>query len=93
MTYAQPAPPVQQAEPGKTMGIIALVAVFFISLLGLILGLIAQSQSKAAGLPNTPAKVAVILGIIFLVLQIVGSVVGFLLFSHVLFGIDLGTGI
>ena len=80
MTYAQTAPPSQHAEPGKTMGVIALIAVFFISLLGLILGLIAQSQSKAAGISNTPAKVAVILGIVFLVLQIVGGIVGLLFF-------------
>lgn len=73
------APGVQQAPapaPGKTLGIVALIVVFFVSLVGLILGLVAQSQSKTAGIPNTPAKVAVILGIIFLALQIVGGVIG-----------------
>jgi preprotein translocase subunit SecG len=47
--------------PGKTLGIVALILTFFFTLLGLILGLVAQSQSKAAGVKNTPAKVAVVL--------------------------------
>ena len=80
LTMTQPAAPYAAPEPGKTLGIVALIAVFFISLLGLILGFVAQSQSKAAGVPNTPAKVAIILGIIFIVLQIVGGILGLLFF-------------
>jgi hypothetical protein len=67
----QPAGPV----PGKTMGIVALVVVFFFSLVGLILGYVARSQSKAAGVDNTPAKVAIILGWIFLALTIIGVII------------------
>lgn len=79
MSSAQTSPAYTQTEAGKTLGIIALVAVFFVSLLGLILGLVAQSQSRAAGVEkNTPARVAVILGIVFLVLQVVGGIVGML---------------
>lgn len=57
-------------NPGKTLGIVALIASFFISLLGLILGIVALNQSKKVGLKNGPAKAAIILSIIFIVLQI-----------------------
>ncbi len=63
--------------PGKTLGIVALVVVFFASLVGLILGYVAKSQSKKAGVPNTPATVAIILGWIFLVLTIIGVIIFF----------------
>ena len=74
-----PAPPAGVGQPGaedpgKTLGIIALVAVFFISLLGLILGYVARGQSKKAGFKNTPAKVAIILGWIFLALTILAII-------------------
>lgn len=85
------APTFQQAPapiPGKTLGIVALIVVFFFSLVGLILGLVAQSQSKSAGIANTPAKVAVILGIIFLALQIVGGIIG-ALFVLPLLGVQI----
>lgn len=63
------------SEPGKTLGIVALVVVFFFSLIGLILGYVARSQSKKAGVTNTPAKVAIILGWIFLVLSIIVGII------------------
>jgi preprotein translocase subunit SecG len=63
--------------PGKTLGIVALILTFFFTLLGLILGLVAQSQSKAAGVKNTPAKVAVVLSIIFIAIGVlVGIIAG-----------------
>jgi preprotein translocase subunit SecG len=68
-------PPAGDVVPGKTLGIVALVVVFFFSLVGLILGYVARSQSKKAGVPNTPAKIAIILGWIFLVLSIIIAVV------------------
>ncbi|MBD3943641.1 hypothetical protein IF188_18270, partial [Microbacterium sp. NEAU-LLC] len=61
--------------PGKTLGIVALVVVFFASLIGLILGYVARSQSKAAGVPNTPAKVAIILGWVFIGLTIIAGII------------------
>lgn len=61
-------------DPGKTLGIVALVAVFFISILGLILGYVARGQSKKAGFKNTPAKIAIILGWIFLALTILAII-------------------
>jgi ABC-type Na+ efflux pump permease subunit len=60
--------------PGKTLGIVGLIVSFFFSLIGLIISIIAFNQSKAAGFKNTPAKVGMILGIIFFVLGIVGVI-------------------
>lgn len=71
-SYA-PAPPA--ASDGKTLGIIALVVAFFVSLVGIILGFVAKSQSKKAGVKNTPATVAIVLGFIFLAIQIIWIIV------------------
>lgn len=74
-----PAPPAYAPAPaasdGKTLGIVALVAAFFISLLGIILGFVAKGQSKKAGVSNTPATVAIVLGFIFLAFQIIGIII------------------
>jgi hypothetical protein len=67
-----PAPAPAPAVPGKTLGIVALIVAFFFSVVGLILGIVARNQSKAAGVENTPAKIAIILGIVFTVLSIIG---------------------
>lgn len=69
------APPASGSEPGKTLGIVALIVVFFFSLIGLILGYVARSQSKKAGVKNTPAKIAIILGWIFLALSIIATII------------------
>ena len=42
-----------------------LIVTFFAAIIGLILSAVALSQSKKAGFKNTPAKVGLILGIIF----------------------------
>jgi hypothetical protein len=60
--------------PGKTLGIVGLIVSFFFSLIGLIISIIAFNQSKAAGFKNTPAKVGIILGIVFLVLGIIAAI-------------------
>lgn len=72
---AQYGAPAAGSEPGKTLGIVALIVVFFFSLIGLILGYVARSQSKKAGVKNTPAKIAIILGWIFLVLSIIATII------------------
>ena len=59
MTNSAPA-----AVPGKTLGIVALILAFISSPIGFILGLVARSQSKKAGVSNTPATVAIVLGLI-----------------------------
>lgn len=77
MTTPAPATPTPAvASDGKTLGIVALIVSFFISLLGLILGLVARSQSKKAGVKNTPATVAIVLSILFLIGTIIAIVVG-----------------
>lgn len=75
-----PAPPAYTPAPatasdGKTLGIVALVVTFFVSLVGIILGFVAKSQSKKAGVKNTPATVAIVLGFIFLAIQIIWIIV------------------
>ena len=60
--------------PGKTLGIVAVVLAFVFTLLGLILGIVANNQSKAAGFKNTPAKAGIIIGAVFLVLGIIGAI-------------------
>jgi hypothetical protein len=55
--------------PGKTLGIVGLILAIITSVIGLVISIIANNQSKAAGYTNTPAKVGIILGIIFTVLN------------------------
>lgn len=67
--------------PGQTLGIVALIVVFFVTIVGLVLGIVAMSQSKAAGVDNTPAKIAVILGCVLVVLQIITVIIMFTFFG------------
>ena len=69
------AAPAPVAAPGKTLGIVALVLAFVAPLIGAILGFVAKAQSKPAGVKNTPATVAIVLGLIFTVLWILLIVV------------------
>jgi len=57
--------------PGKTLGIVGLVLAFLLPLVGLIVSIIAQNQSKAAGYPNKLARIGVIVAIIFMVLGLI----------------------
>ncbi len=67
--------------PGKTLGIVGLILVFFTGLIGLIVSAIALNQSKKAGFKNTPAKVGVILGIIFVALGVLFTILWFAIFA------------
>jgi len=69
-----PAPAAAPASDGKTLGIVALIVAFFFSLIGVVLGFVAKSQSKKAGVKNTPATVAIVLGIVFFVITIISIV-------------------
>jgi peptidyl-prolyl cis-trans isomerase B (cyclophilin B) len=83
----QPLPPQQQpqyaqpygapAQPGwNTMSIVAFVATFFISILGIILGFIALSQIKRTGEQGRGlALAAVIIGFISIVIGIIVTIV------------------
>ncbi|WP_285116656.1 DUF4190 domain-containing protein [Leifsonia sp. fls2-241-R2A-40a] len=82
----QPLPPQQQpqysqpyggAQPGwNTMAIVAFVATFFISILGIILGFIALSQIKRTGEQGRGlALAAIIIGFIALALGIIVTII------------------
>jgi hypothetical protein len=82
------------AVPGKTLGIVALILAFLASPIGFILGLVAKSQSKKAGASNTPATVAIVLGLIgtiFYAILIAAAIAG----ASALLGqcADLGPGV
>ena len=69
--------PVPAAVPGKTLGIVAVIVAFLAAPIGFILGLVAKSQSKKAGAKNTPAVVAIVLGLLFTIgYIIIFSVIG-----------------
>ena len=75
-TSYQPGPPTAPADfPGKTLGIIGLVLAILIPLVGLIVSIIAQNQSKAAGYPNKPARIGIIVAIILMVLGLLIGIV------------------
>jgi uncharacterized membrane protein len=67
-----PMPPMAPAaSDGKTLGVVAFVVVFFFSLLGVILGFVAKGQSKRAGVKNTLATAAIVLGFVFMALTVI----------------------
>ncbi len=72
-----PAPGPAPASDGKTLGIVGLVLAFLAPLIGLIVSIIARNQSKAAGVENTPAKIGLILSIVFMVLYVIILIVSF----------------
>ena len=94
MTEAAPVTPAPVASDGKTLGIVALIVTFFISLLGIILGFIARGQSKRAGVSNGPATAAIVLGFIFLIGTIIAIVVSVVTAGALLAQCgDLGPGV
>jgi hypothetical protein len=82
-----PAPGAAPVADGKTLGIVGLILAFLIPLAGLIVSIIAKNQSKAAGVENTPAKVGLILSIIFLIL---GVIIGIIYFAVIAAAIGSG---
>ncbi len=79
MTTPTPAPAPQPAPagdfPGKTLGIVGLVLAILVPLVGLIISVVANNQSKAAGFPNQLAKIGIIVGAILTVLGIIVSII------------------
>ena len=91
-------PPPGVDYPGKTLGIVGLVLVFLTVIVGLILSIVANNQSKAAGYTNTPAKIGIILGIVFLVLGLIVIVIAIIVTVTVGAGVveacsELGPGV
>ena len=92
MTTPTPAPAPQPAPagdfPGKTLGIVGLVLAILgifsyggLGIVGLIISIIANNQSKAAGVPNQPAKIGIIVGIVTIALGIIAIIVSIVLFA------------
>lgn len=76
MTTPTPAPAAPADFPGKTLGIVGLILAIVASFVGLIISVIANNQSKAAGFPNQPAKIGIIVGIITTILTVLWIIVG-----------------
>jgi ABC-type thiamin/hydroxymethylpyrimidine transport system permease subunit len=96
-TTPQPAAP-GETYPGKGLGIAGIILAILLPLIGLIVSLIANSQSKKAGYKNGPAKAGIIVGIILTVLGIIGGIMiavgGAALFGGVVQAcVDLGPGV
>jgi hypothetical protein len=73
---ATPAPAAPAVVPGKTLGVVALIlAILPFQLIGLILGIVANGQSKKAGVKNGPAKAAIIISIILMVLGLIFGII------------------
>lgn len=88
---AAPAP----ANPGKTMGVVALVlSIIGLHLVGVIVGFIGLNQSKKAGQKNGFALAGIIIGFIGMVIVLALIVGGGALFGS-LFGAcaELGPGV
>jgi len=64
----QPAQPTQPAvNPGHGLGVAALILAFFISPLGIILGIVGLLKSKKAGFKNGLALAGIIIGALSLI--------------------------
>jgi hypothetical protein len=70
--------PAAKEFPGQTLGVVALVLSFFLQLPALIMGIIAWNWSNRAGVPNTPAKIAVFVSIGLIVLGLL-AVIGWVI--------------
>jgi len=92
---ASPAP----VNPGKTMGIVALVlSIIGVHLIGIILGFVGLSQSKKAGQKNGFAVAGIVIGfigigILVLILTLGGSLVASLFGGLGQVCAELGTGV
>ena len=70
---AEPLEPTDADYPGRALGIVGLVLAFFLNVVGLIVSIVAYSQSRKAGRSNGFA----VAGIVVAVLEIlIGAVIG-----------------
>jgi hypothetical protein len=74
--------------PGQTMGIVALVLAFFLQVPALILGIIAWVWSNKAGVSNVPAKVAVAVSAVLMVLGVLALIGWIIVVASTLGGLD-----
>jgi hypothetical protein len=91
--------PAAPVNPGKTMGIVALVlSIIGLHLIGIIVGFVGLNQSKKAGQKNGFALAGIIIGFIGLILFLIFIVAGGALFGSLFGGLaqvcaELGTGV
>jgi heme/copper-type cytochrome/quinol oxidase subunit 2 len=90
MTTPPPAAPVPAGAPasdGKTLGIVGVILAIVLPLIGLIVSIIARSQSKRAGVSNGAATAGIVISIILIIggiiLAIALAVGGFALFGGI----------
>jgi hypothetical protein len=76
--------------PGQTMGVIALVLSFFLQLPALVLGIVAWVWSNKAGVSNVPAKVAVAVSAVLLVLGTLAVIGWIIVVASTLGGMGFG---
>ena len=79
------AAPALTQDPGFILAVIGLVSAFFASIVGLVLGIIAQQQSKRAGFQNPTAIAAIIVSASMTVITVV--IVLFSIVLPVIFGL------
>jgi heme/copper-type cytochrome/quinol oxidase subunit 2 len=70
-----PVPVATAAVPGKGLGIAGLILAIFLPIIGLIVSIIARSQSKRAGFSNGPATAGIVIGILFTIFAIIGGII------------------
>ena len=58
-------------DPGRMLGIVALILAFFVQIAGLIVGIIARKKSKEAGYSNGFATAAIWISIVLMVLGVI----------------------
>ena len=76
MTTPAPAPAPAPADfPGKQLGLVGLILAILVPLVGLIISVVANNQSKAAGYPNQLAKIGIIVGAILTALGAIWIVI------------------
>ena len=59
---AEPLEPTDADYPGRTLGIVGLVLAFFLNVVGLIVSIVAYSQSRKAGRSIVVAVVEILIG-------------------------------
>jgi hypothetical protein len=92
VTAPQPEP-AGVSYPGKTLGIVGLIVAFPANLIGLILSIVAFTQSKKAGYKNTPALIGIIVGSVLLVGSIIVGIILIVVFANLIGTcVDLGAG-
>lgn len=65
---AEPLPPREANDPGRTLGIVGFVLAIVFNIIGLIVSIIAYNQSKKAGYSNGFAVAGIVIGAVLFVL-------------------------